>query len=248
MVACRNPRAWNIGAGSDVTSLALNGTCDRTPPIGASDGGVLRLAPLAASLDEVGQRLVGTARRLVFVGVGGQRAQLALRRLGLRDRGGVLVVVNDDLGALALGDLLDLRPRELTVEQDDASADPGRAVETDQEPPVVARQQRYPVAALHTHRQQAVGDGMGGLVKLREGELTIVVDDGRAVGRAAGVQRGDHAEFAPAPDIGEEGGDILRWFQFQGAGFEHLAGIVQLRCSPLGVLLNLGRCLERNIS
>ena len=39
MVACRKPSAWNIGAGSDVTSLALNGTCDRIPPIGAKVGG-----------------------------------------------------------------------------------------------------------------------------------------------------------------------------------------------------------------
>jgi hypothetical protein len=46
MVACRYPKAWNIGAGSDVTSPALNGTCERMPPIGARDGGVLRLAPL----------------------------------------------------------------------------------------------------------------------------------------------------------------------------------------------------------
>ena len=46
MVACRKPSAWNIGAGSDVTSPDLNGTCESTPPIGASVGGVLRLAPL----------------------------------------------------------------------------------------------------------------------------------------------------------------------------------------------------------
>src|SRR6202012_4856446 len=45
MVACRKPSAWNIGAGSEVTSLALNGTCDKIPPIGANVGGVLRLAP-----------------------------------------------------------------------------------------------------------------------------------------------------------------------------------------------------------
>ena len=45
MVACRKPSAWNIGAGSEVTSFALNGTCDRMPPIGANVGGVLRLAP-----------------------------------------------------------------------------------------------------------------------------------------------------------------------------------------------------------
>ena len=112
MVACRKPSAWNIGAGSDVTSPALNGTWDSTPPIGASDGGVLRLAPLgvpvvplvrmmideclvalgaglpAAARDQVGQRLVGAARRLVLVGVGAQRAQLAQRRLGLRTRPG----------------------------------------------------------------------------------------------------------------------------------------------------------------
>src|SRR5262249_52965773 len=35
-----------IGAGSDVTWPALNGTWDRMPPIGARVGGVLRLAPL----------------------------------------------------------------------------------------------------------------------------------------------------------------------------------------------------------
>src|SRR6202012_2422091 len=45
MVACRKPSAWNIGAGSEVTWLALNGTCDRIPPIGANDGGGLRFAP-----------------------------------------------------------------------------------------------------------------------------------------------------------------------------------------------------------
>jgi hypothetical protein len=46
MVACRKPSAWNIGAGNEVTSPDLNGTCESTPPIGAREGGVLRLAPL----------------------------------------------------------------------------------------------------------------------------------------------------------------------------------------------------------
>ncbi len=87
MVACRKPSAWNIGAGSEVTSPALNGTCESTPPIGASDGGAARLAPLGvpggaagqdddrrvlggfgsgpsvAAGDDVGQGLVGAARR-----------------------------------------------------------------------------------------------------------------------------------------------------------------------------------------
>lgn len=59
MVACRKPSAWNIGAGSDVTSPALNGTCERTPPIGASEGGVLRFAPL-------GVPVVPLVRMMIF--------------------------------------------------------------------------------------------------------------------------------------------------------------------------------------
>ena len=113
---------------------------------------------------------------------------------------------------------------------------------------MVAGQDRHPVAALHPHRQQAVGDGMRGVVEFVERDLAVVVDDGRAVGGAAGVQRGNHAELAPAPDIGEKCGDVLRRLQLQSAGFEHLAGIVQFCGAALGILLNFGRCLERKIS
>ena len=104
MVACRKPSAWNIGAGSEVTSPALNGTCDRMPPIGASDGGVLRFAPFGVPvvplvrmmIDEcllalgAGDLLLAATRsanvssslprRLVAVGVRAQRPQLAQRR------------------------------------------------------------------------------------------------------------------------------------------------------------------------
>ena len=110
---------------------------------------------------------------------------------------------------------------------------------------MVAGQHRHPVAALDTHRQQAVGDGMRGVVQLLEGDLAVVVDDGRAVGRAARVERGNHAELAPAPDIGHERDDVLRWFQLQRAGLEHLAGVVQFGCPAFGVLLDFGRCLDR---
>ena len=88
---------------------------------------------------------------------------------------------------------------------------------------------------------------MGGVVELFERDLAVVVDDRGAVGRAAGVQRGNHAELAPAPDVGDECGDVLRWLDLQRAGFEHLAGIVQLGCAALGVLLDFGRCLQRKI-
>ena len=176
MVACRKPSAWNIGAGSEVISLALNGTCDSTPPIGASDGGVLRLAPLGVPVVPLVRMMIdeclvtlGACSELLrairsamvssvlpdgssLSGLVGQRAQLAELGIGLRDGGGVLVVVDDDFRALAFGDLFDLRPGELAVQQDDAGAGAGGAVHRGQEPPVVAGQDRDPVAPLDAHR------------------------------------------------------------------------------------------------
>ncbi len=89
---------------------------------------------------------------------------------------------------------------------------------------------------------------VGGIVEFFERELAVVVDDGSAIGGAAGVQCRDHPELTPAPDIGEERGDVLRRLQPQRAGLEHFAGVVQFGRSALGVLLNFGRCLQRKIS
>ena len=61
-MACRKPSAWNIGAGSDVTSLALNGTCESTPPIGASDGGVLRFAPFGVPVVPLVRMMIDECR------------------------------------------------------------------------------------------------------------------------------------------------------------------------------------------
>ena len=55
--------------------------------------------------------------------------------------------------------------------------DLGGAVDGDEEPPVVAGQDRDPVAALDAHRQQAVGDRVGGVVEFLERHLAVVVDD-----------------------------------------------------------------------
>ena len=135
MVACRKPSAWNIGAGSDVTSPALNGTWDSTPPIGASDGGVLRLAPLGVPVVPLVRMMIdeclvafGACSELLrairssivssvlpdgssLSGLLASARSLPKSGFGLRDGCGVLVVVDDDLGALALGHLLDLRAR-----------------------------------------------------------------------------------------------------------------------------------------
>src|SRR6478735_7244958 len=68
MVACRKPSAWNIGAGSDVTSPDLNGTCDSTPPMGASVGGVLLLAPLGVPVVPLVKMMIDEC--LVVLGAG----------------------------------------------------------------------------------------------------------------------------------------------------------------------------------
>ncbi len=112
---------------------------------------------------------------------------------------------------------------------------------------MVARQDRHPVATLDAHGPQSVGDGVRRVVEFFERELAIVVDDGGAIGGAACVQRRDHAELAPAPDVGEERGDVLRRLQLQRTGLEHLAGVVQFRRPALGILLDFGRCLQRKI-
>ena len=68
MVACRKPRAWNIGAGNAVTSFALNGTCDRMPPIGANVGGVLRFAPFGVPVVPLVRMMID--ERLLALGAG----------------------------------------------------------------------------------------------------------------------------------------------------------------------------------
>ena len=197
MVACRKPRAWNIGAGSEVTSSALNGTCDKMPPIGANVGGVLRLAPFGVPVvplvkmmideclpafgagalllggDQVWPSVSSALPELLSVRSGAQCAQLAQRRFGLADASGVFVVVNDELGAFTFRDLFDLRAGERAVEQDDASPDPCAAEFCDREPAVVARQDRDPIAAAHPLGQQPVGDRVRGLVELPVGEFDL---------------------------------------------------------------------------
>ena len=204
IVACRKPSAWNIGAGSDVTSLALNGMWESTPPIGARDGGVLRLAPFGVPVVPLVRMMIDECFAALGAGLLLLRAMssasvssvlpdssslsglvpsarsLPCGGSASGHRLGVLVVVDDHMGVLTLRHLLDLRAGELAVEQDDAGAHAGGAVEGDQEPAVVAGQNRHSVAALDSHRQQAVRHGVCGLVEFFEGDLAVVIDDCRA--------------------------------------------------------------------
>ncbi len=73
-------------------------------------------------------------------------------------------------------------PENSLLSRIDAGADAGGAVDRDQEPAVVAGQDRDPVAALDAHGEQTVGHRVGGVVELLEGQLALVVDDGERLG------------------------------------------------------------------
>ena len=165
---------------------------------------------LAAARDHFGQRLVGGAGWLVAVGVRAQRTESAQFEIRLRHRLGVLIVVDQQPRALAVGDIRDLRSGEFGVEQHDARADTGGRVVRDDEPAVVSSQDRDAVAALDAHGDHAVGDRVDAVVEFPERHRALVVDDRDAVRRAAGIDRGDHPDFPPPRDIGGHRGDGLR--------------------------------------
>ena len=113
---------------------------------------------------------------------------------------------------------------------------------------MVTSQYRYTVTTLDPLGQQAVGHLVGRVVEFLERDLAEVVDDRGAVRRAARVERRDHAELAPAPDVGDHRRDVLRRFQLERAGLQHLVGVVQLCRAAFYVLLHFCRCLQRKIS
>ena len=137
-------------------------------------------------------------------------------------------------------DLLDLRTGELAVEQDDAGTDPRATEIRDRKPAMVARQDRHPVAAADTLGQQPVSHRVGGLVEFLVRQAAVVVDDRRAVGCAPRVERRQHAELAPFPNVGRHRGVVQRRLQPERAGLDDLAEVVQFGRPTLGILLDLG--------
>jgi hypothetical protein len=79
------------------------------------------------------------------------------------------------------------------------------------EPPVVAAHDRQRVALPDAERPQLVGQGVGALVDLREGQLALVVDERRGVrptGRVHRVARRRRRPEGPQPlqHLGDDGG------------------------------------------
>ena len=81
------------------------------------------------------------------------------------ERVGVLVVVDEQVGPLALGDLADLRSGERGVQQHDPRAALGGGEHRLEEPAMVARQDRHTLAGLQTVLAPGVGEGVGALVE-----------------------------------------------------------------------------------
>ena len=162
------PSEWNSGAPIACVSRGRNGhlaeqraELDERLRLGA--GGALRRARRAGGEDDHARVLARLGRRASCRPVGRDALELLLEDRALD---GVLVVADQDLGPLALGDLLDLPRREVRVEQDQPRADLGRAERRVEEAAVVADQDRDAVARADAARAQLVGDGVGALVEL----------------------------------------------------------------------------------
>ena len=111
---------------------------------------------------------------------------------------GVLVVVDEQVGALALGHLADLRSGERGVEQDDARAALGGGEHRLEEAAVVAGQDRDALAGLEAALAPGVGERIGALVELPVAQLAALVDQRRAVAVAERAGRDRAAEQAVA--------------------------------------------------
>ena len=187
----------------------------------------------AAAGDQLGKGLISAAGGFV---ARDERPQFAQHRFGQCDRLGVLIVVDDQLGALALRDVSDLRSGELGVQHDRACPDPGAGIVGDREPAVVAGENAHTVAAAHAHGQQPISHRVDRVIEFGIGDRALVVDDRQPVRGAAGVERRNHPDLSPAPDIGDHGGQVVRGLDPEGAGRDHLLQVVQLRRSAFGDL------------
>jgi hypothetical protein len=129
-----------------------------------------------------------------------------------------LLVVDEQVDALALGHLPNLGTREGGVEEDDARAALGGGEERLQEAAVVAGQDGHAVSRLESFAKPGGGQRVHPLVELLVGELTLLVDDGQVPAVADRGQRHGSAEHPVALEgeqhlsdaVGELGTDQAR--------------------------------------
>ena len=194
------PSAWNIGAEIWATSPERNGTLLRGPPTGESENGTSRPAPLGVPVVP----LVRITSRGARAGFGGatrrRRCDQRLERVAvlaatvepcpeasvaeseIADQRLELLVVDEQIDALAAGHLLDLRRRESRIHQHDTGAAFGGCKQCLEEAAVVASHDRDAVARLQARRAPRVGNRVYALIELTVGRLPSVIDHRNPIG------------------------------------------------------------------
>ena len=211
---CAQPQVWNSGAA----------TCERQPDFSGSRDSSAVAASMPASLRGApfGVPVVPEVRMMMRLCLAGAAwsagepcsisdssvtassagrvdpAQHPVTGVGLVDQPGELLVVHDDLGALAVEDVDELRAGERGVQVEDVGAELGGGDAGVHEPPVVAAHDRDAVAGAHAAGAERVREPVAALVQLPEGQLAELVDDAEPV-RLQDRHRGEAAGRAGAP-------------------------------------------------
>ena len=252
-IVCMNPSAWNIGTHISVTSprperhLAEQ-PADQRQRARLRARRALRRAGRAAGQDR-DPRPLGGLRRGAPVGAVDQRVERvvaglvrpgaepsARRIVDPRERLRVLVVVDEQIGSLALRHLADLGPGERGVEQHDPSAALGGGEHRLEEAAMVTREDRHALAGLEPVLAPGVGERVRALVELLVAELAALVDHH---GTVAVAQRAGHeraTEQAVALESDQQLGEALRRLGAEQPAAHAQRGEVRLVAGALGEL------------
>ena len=229
---CTNPHEWNIGAAIIVFSRAFRGIIASNAAAGSSERGCERAAPFgvpvvpdvrmialprSAGGIEVGdvagpdQVLQPRVVRRALLGVVPRDVALAAPRRVVHQLF-ELVVVDQRLRLLALGDVGELRARERGVEEQHVRAQLRARDHGVDEAAMVAAHQADVVTGRDPVGGERVRECVGALVDLAEGERAELVDDRRLAavalgrravaagrGRAEAQQRADGADDVVGP-------------------------------------------------
>src|SRR5437588_4713691 len=123
------------------------------------------------------------------------------------------MVVDEPLGALALGYLPDLRAGERSVEEHDARSALGRGEHRLQKAPVVPREDRDAVTRLEPTLAPRVGDCVRVLVKLLVAELAPLVDHRSTIAVPDRSDRHGTAQHPKALERERHLGEAVGWLQ-----------------------------------
>ena len=234
-VKCAKPQAWNSGAAIIVFSRAFSGMRDeqrrdRVERLRLAARGALRRAGGAGGEDDRLARLLGRddvggvaaldqllERRVLGLGLRLGPRDVALAPVpGVGQHLGELLVVDDRLRLLAVGDVGQLRAGERRVEEQRVRPELRAGDDRLDEAAVVAGHDRHVVALVDAVVGERVGERVRALLDLPERELAELVDQRDLVGVAGGRRLvAGGGRDAPADDAD---GGAERAIRAAGAG------------------------------